>query len=91
MNMKTLTAILVLLMAGSLSMEAQKQIDTEKSSVVWTGKKIGGAHTGGWRRGIDRDRRRGGRMIPGQGRWGGGIDGVDGWSLVGRAGQANSR
>lgn len=45
--MKSLKLVLVLLIAGSLSTFAQKkEVNLEKSTVEWTGKKIGGAHNG---------------------------------------------
>ncbi|MCE5205931.1 MAG: YceI family protein [Porphyromonadaceae bacterium] len=45
--MKTINLLVILLLAGTLSAWAQKsEIDTSKSQVLWTGKKIGGAHNG---------------------------------------------
>ena len=45
--MKTIKILAVLLLAGTLSVSAQKrEINTSKSLVEWTGKKIGGAHNG---------------------------------------------
>ncbi|HEX3006260.1 MAG TPA: YceI family protein [Bacteroidales bacterium] len=46
--MKTLKVLGVLLLAGTLSVSAQKsEINPGKSVVTWTGNKIGGSHTGG--------------------------------------------
>jgi polyisoprenoid-binding protein YceI len=45
--MKTINLLAILLLAGTLSAWAQKsEIDLSKSQVLWTGKKIGGAHNG---------------------------------------------
>jgi polyisoprenoid-binding protein YceI len=45
--MKTIKLLGVLLLAGILSVSAQKSnINTVKSSVKWTGNKIGGSHNG---------------------------------------------
>lgn len=45
--MKTIQLLAVLFLAGTLSVSAQKsEINTTKSVVEWTGKKIGGSHTG---------------------------------------------
>lgn len=45
--MKTLKILGMLLLAGTLSVSAQKsEINTNKSVVTWTGNKIGGSHTG---------------------------------------------
>ena len=45
--MKTIKILAVILLAGSLSVSAQKsEFDISKSVVEWTGKKIGGAHNG---------------------------------------------
>lgn len=45
--MKTVKILAVLLLAGTLSVTAQrKEVNIRKSTVEWTGKKIGGAHTG---------------------------------------------
>lgn len=46
--MKRVKVLGVLLLAGALSVSAQKsEIDVTKSAVSWTGNKIGGSHTGG--------------------------------------------
>lgn len=46
--MKTMKIFVILLLAGTLSISAQKnEINPEKSVVTWTGKKIGSSHTGG--------------------------------------------
>lgn len=45
--MKTINVLIILLFAASLSALAQQSdIDLSKSQVLWTGKKIGGAHNG---------------------------------------------
>lgn len=45
--MKTINLLVILLLAGTLSARAQqREIDPSKSSVQWTGKKIGGSHNG---------------------------------------------
>ncbi len=45
--MKTIKLILVLILAGTLSAFAQnKDINVNKSTVKWTGNKIGGSHNG---------------------------------------------
>ena len=45
--MKTINALIIILLAGTLSAWAQKsEIDLSKSHVLWTGKKIGGTHNG---------------------------------------------
>jgi polyisoprenoid-binding protein YceI len=45
--MKTIKFLAVLLLVGTLSASAQKsEINHSKSVVEWTGKKIGGSHTG---------------------------------------------
>jgi polyisoprenoid-binding protein YceI len=45
--MKTINLLLVLLVAGSASIFAQKKdVKTDKSSIEWLGKKIGGSHEG---------------------------------------------
>lgn len=45
--MKTIKILAVLFLAGTLSASAQKsEVNTSKSVVEWTGKKIGGAHNG---------------------------------------------
>lgn len=45
--MKTIKTLGVLLLAGTLSVAAQKsEISINKSVVTWTGNKIGGSHTG---------------------------------------------
>ncbi|MFZ4581795.1 MAG: YceI family protein [Paludibacter sp.] len=45
--MKTLKLVGMLLLAAIVSASAQKsEINTAKSTVVWTGNKIGGSHTG---------------------------------------------
>lgn len=45
--MKTIKILAVLVLAGTLSVSAQKkEINLDKSVVEWTGKKIGGAHNG---------------------------------------------
>ena len=45
--MKTIKILAVLFLAGTLSASAQKsEINISKSEVEWTGKKIGGSHTG---------------------------------------------
>ena len=45
--MKTIKILAVLFLAGTLSVSAQKsEINISKSVVEWTGKKIGGSHTG---------------------------------------------
>lgn len=46
--MKTMKLLGVLLLAGTLSVSAQKSdVNINKSVVTWTGNKIGGSHTGG--------------------------------------------
>lgn len=46
-NMKTLKLVLVLFITGSISTFAQrKDVNTEKSVIEWTGKKITGSHKG---------------------------------------------
>jgi polyisoprenoid-binding protein YceI len=46
--MKTMKILGVLLLAGTLSVSAQKsEINLNKSAVTWTGNKIGGSHNGG--------------------------------------------
>lgn len=45
--MKTFKTVLILLLAGTLSTFAQKkEINLNQSTITWTGKKIGGSHTG---------------------------------------------
>lgn len=45
--MKTIKTVLILLLAGTLSTFAQKkEINLKQSDITWTGKKIGGSHTG---------------------------------------------
>ncbi len=45
--MKTVKLLAILLVAGSMTAMAQKtEVDKSKSLVKWTGKKIGGSHTG---------------------------------------------
>jgi polyisoprenoid-binding protein YceI len=45
--MKTIKILAALFLAGTLSVSAQKsEINISKSVVEWTGKKIGGSHTG---------------------------------------------
>lgn len=45
--MKTLKVVAVILFVGVSAAFAQKtEVNTEKTKVVWTGKKIGGSHTG---------------------------------------------
>lgn len=68
--MKTIQAsAAALLMAGSLSIDAQRlEISPEESEVIWTGKKIGKSHTGAIeiKKGyieIEDDRIRGGKVI----------------------------
>lgn len=46
--MKTMKILGVLLLAGTLSVSAQKRaINLNKSVITWTGNKIGGSHNGG--------------------------------------------
>lgn len=45
--MKTINLLAILLLAGTLSVWAQKsEVDLSKSQVLWGGKKIGGSHNG---------------------------------------------
>jgi polyisoprenoid-binding protein YceI len=46
--MKTMKFLGMLILAATLTATAQKsEINTSKSTVIWTGNKIGGSHTGG--------------------------------------------
>ncbi len=46
--MKTMKILGMLILAGTLSVSAQKnEINVNKSVVTWTGNKIGGSHNGG--------------------------------------------